>query len=70
MLMFSSCSGECAVCNAEGGCLAGHGDDDFSPATKEQLINRLNNNKYPSYRQLMIDTLKRSFNVIYCGAGQ
>lgn len=63
--MFSSCSGECAVCSAGSSCLAGNGDDDFSYATKEQLLERLKTNKYESYRKLMIDTLKRRFNIEY-----
>lgn len=38
--MFSACSGPCLVCvfgGAGGGCLAGHGDDDFYLASREQL---------------------------------
>ena len=58
MKLFSDCSGECAVCAADY-CLAGHGDDDFVPAKKEQLIRRLDEGKYPNHRELMIRTLKR-----------
>ena len=36
MKMFSDCSGECCVCACGGFCLAGIGDDDFSPASKEK----------------------------------
>ena len=40
--MFASCAGKCYKCYlAEGGCLAGHGDDDFTPATEQQMIERL-----------------------------
>ena len=42
-----------------GGCLAGHGDDDFSPATNEQILERLKNGNYPNYKQTMIDELAR-----------
>ena len=38
MKQFSDCSGPCEVCAAFGcGCLAGHGDDDFSPHSREKL---------------------------------
>ena len=44
MKIISNC-GSCWICSCgDGGCLAGIGDDDFMPATKEQIINRLNNN--------------------------
>lgn len=67
MKMFSDCSGECCLCGVGQGCLAGHGDDDFYPATKEQIIERLDNGQFPSYRQMMIDHLKRAFNYDYHG---
>lgn len=65
MKFFSDCSGQCALCACGGGCAAGHGDDDYYPASKEQLINRLDNYEYGGYRSLMIDTLKQKFNYIY-----
>ena len=37
MKMFSDCSGECCVCANGGYCIAGHGDDYFSPASKDSL---------------------------------
>ena len=55
MKMFSDCSGECCICSCGSGCLAGHGDDDFFPASKEQVVERLKKNKYPNYRQMMLD---------------
>lgn len=64
MKMFSDCSGECCICACGGFCLAGHGDDDFSPATKEQVIKRLNEGSYPRYRQTMINYLKQ-FGIDY-----
>lgn len=60
MKFFSDCSGECCVCGCgSGGCLAGHGDDDFYPATNEQILERLRKGEYPSYRQTMIDELAK-----------
>ena len=45
---------DCAICyHGDGGCLAGMRDDDFVPAEKEQLIQRLDNGNFPSYRQQM-----------------
>lgn len=35
--MFSNCSGPCFICTANGSCLAGHGDDDFSPISLEKM---------------------------------
>lgn len=49
---------ECAICACGDCCVAGFHDDYFSPASERQLVERLNNNRYPDYRQLMIDTLK------------
>lgn len=57
MKMFSDCSGECCVCACGGGCLAGHGDDDFYPATKEQVIDRLDKAQYKDYKDYMIGYL-------------
>lgn len=59
MKMFSDCSGECCVCANGNGCLAGHGDDDFRPASSQQIIGRLNNGEYPNYRQTMIAELAK-----------
>ena len=40
MKMFSDCSGQCKDCciNYSGGCLAGHGDDDFTQITEGDAI--------------------------------
>ena len=53
MKLMSDCS-NCCICSAGGGCLAGIGDNDYSPATKEQVIERLDNNKYYLHRDEMI----------------
>lgn len=42
MKMFSDCSGPCLTCVCYGhGCIAGHGDDYWSPAPQEELRARL-----------------------------
>ena len=64
MKIFTDCSGECCICCCGDFGLAGHGDDDFSLATKEQVIKRLNRGSYPGYRQMMIDYLKK-FGIDY-----
>lgn len=65
MKMFSDCSGECCVCACAGGCLAGHGDDGFSLANKEQIIKRLDNGEYKDYTQMMKDCLKNTYGYDY-----
>lgn len=66
MKMFSDCSGECCICVCgDGGCLAGHGDDDFSLASKEQIISRLDKGQYQSYTNIMIGILKNKYGYDY-----
>lgn len=48
-----------------GGCLAGHGDDYFSPAREEVIIERLDEGKYPSWRDYMIGYLRKVYGVDY-----
>lgn len=57
---------QCAICGSGGGgCLATMREDLFSLASERQLVERLNEGKYPNYRQLMIDTLKKIYNHEY-----
>lgn len=56
---------ECAICGAGNGCVAAMNDDYFFPATKEDLVERLDTGKYPAYRDLMIKTLKDRFGFEY-----
>ena len=68
MKMFSDCSGECCVCAAgakDSSCLAGHGDDYFSPATKEQIIDNLDKGRYQSYTKYMIQYLANKYDYDY-----
>lgn len=65
MKVFSNCSGECCVCAFDNVCVAGHGDDDFVPASKEQIIQKLDNGYFPNDREYMIDYLKEKYNVDY-----
>jgi len=65
MKMFSDCSGECCVCACGDFCLAGHGDDDYSLASKERIIARLDKGEYPSYTDYMINTLKVVYGYEY-----
>jgi hypothetical protein len=56
----------CAICGSGGGgCLATMSEDLFSLASERQLVERLNEGKYPNYKQLMIDTLKKIYNHEY-----
>ena len=71
MKMFSDCSDDCSVCRlGDGGCIAGHGDDDFCLATEEQLVERLDNNKYSDRRSYMITVLKDKFGIDYESVGE
>lgn len=54
----TNCSGECCVCACGDLCLAGRGDDDFTEASVDTVIKRLENNQYSSYKSYMIDWLK------------
>ena len=65
MKMFSECSGECCVCSCGDFCIAGNGDDDYNPASKEQVIRRLNKGEYKGYEQTMKRYLKRAFRYDY-----
>ena len=70
MKMFSDCSGECCLCACGEGCLAGHGDDYYCSASDEQIIERLNKGRYPDYREIMINELKRrGINYEYANLG-
>ena len=64
MKLMSDCS-NCCICSAGGACLAGIGDDDYFPATKEQVIERLDNHKYYLHRDEMIQYLKERFDYDY-----
>ena len=65
MKMFTNCSGECCVCACGDFCLAGHGDDNYCLATKEQIISRLDKGEYKSYTNIMIDTLRNVYGYDY-----
>lgn len=58
MKMFSDCAGKCGICACGDFCLAGHDDDDFYPATDEQIVERIITGQYIDDLQLMLDTLK------------
>lgn len=69
MKMFSNCSGECCVCANHRCCVAGHGDDDFFPASKEQIIENLDMGLYPRYIDYMVKYLADKFNYDYKVSG-
>ncbi len=65
MLQFTNCSGECCVCGNSGACLAGHGDDDFYLATKDELIRRLKNEECLDNRKTITDILWKKYKIEY-----
>ena len=56
MKMFSDCSGECIVCVGSGGCLAGHGDDDFAPMGRERLQKIVETGYHPGWKRQLPET--------------
>ena len=67
MKMFTECTGHCHMCRlSTRGCLAGHGDNDFTPATPAQLINRIQSGRYSKGEiKNMISLLKDKYCIIY-----
>lgn len=65
MKWFTDCSGECCICACGDFCLAGHGDDDYSLASKKQIIERLDKGQYSSYTKTMINTLENIYGYKY-----
>ena len=59
-----ACS-ECATCALAAGCLAGHYDDDYEPASFEQVLDRLNKGMFSSSRQKMIKFLWTNYHFDY-----
>lgn len=58
MKLLSDCSGECCICAYGNLCLAGHGDDDFSEASINQVKERLKTGRYRGYKDYMINWLR------------
>ena len=55
---------DCHICAlGDMNCLTSMNENNFKPASKEQIITRLKNNRFPNYRQSMINTLKEVYNV-------
>lgn len=55
---------DCEICGlGDLYCVAARHENYFCMASKEQIINRLKNNKFPDERQHMIDTLKEIYNI-------
>lgn len=59
MELFTRCSGECKNCISHYSlCLAGHGDDDFSPMTKKAFDLILENKYIQEYKK---NEMKKNF---------
>ena len=60
MKMFSDCSGPCCLCVCHGGgCVAGHGDDEFYPADIHQLRKFLLTEKDEDSRKQIEDCINQ-----------
>ena len=55
--MFAKCGTKCCVCGRKF-CLAGEGDDDYTPASVETVLRRLEMKKYADHREQMIEYVK------------
>ena len=67
MGLFSICH-DCWICSLFDHCYAGNGDDDYYPASKEQVLDRLS--RYKDHfnereRQQMVDFLKNEYGIKY-----
>ena len=73
MSLFSKCN-DCWICSCFGGhCYAGNGDDDYFPASKEQIFDRLSRykNTISEYeKQQMIDFLRDEYGIEYNATNQ
>lgn len=49
----SDCSGPCIVCRYSGGCLAGHGDDDFTPMSYAEISEMVRTNWHPKEKRCL-----------------
>ena len=61
MKMFSDCSGPCeCIANFIGGCLAGHGDDDFQQITIDNAKDLLANPYLVHRREMILKKVSRT----------
>lgn len=65
MKLIPDCHDMCCVCAAGMYCLAGNGDNDFAPASKEKIIENLDYGHYQSDAGRMVRYLKEEFNYEY-----
>ena len=65
MFGFSGCFTCCICAHGDGSCLAGSNDDDFVLASKEQIIGRLDNGRYTSDKDRMINVLQDKYEYKY-----
>ncbi len=59
--MAEYCGDLCAICAYGGFCSTKYYENNFTPASMAQLIDRLNNNKFSDDREKIIQTLKVDF---------
>lgn len=65
MKLFPDCISKCHICAIGGHCIAGNGDDDYFPASKEKIIDNLDHGYYPSDKNRMIRYLKDVYGYDY-----
>ena len=55
--MFAKCGTKCCTCGRKF-CLAGDGDDDYTPASVKTVLKRLEKGEYSDRREQMIEYVK------------
>lgn len=58
MFSIPDCSGRCCVCKCSGHCIAGRGDDYFTPASREEIQRRIDSGEYLDDRDCMINYME------------
>lgn len=59
MKLFPDCISNCWSCSCrDGSCLAGNGEDVYTPASNAQIVEWLDENRFNNDRQRLIDELK------------
>lgn len=62
MKFFTSCSEPCYLCKCgECNCQKGKDGDSFETASKEQLLNRLNNSEFKIYNEKIKEFIKTTY---------
>ena len=65
MKLFPDCLGECCICQNGDFCLTGNGEDDYEPATANQVLERLRTGKYARQRVDMVRYVYERYGLVW-----